>query len=338
MSDWDVYKSNPSLPISITPISYTAFCHFSKCPLRFGFSKDRSFPRKMNPRARMGSAFHGAIAKINQQDLNLLTIINHFQNELRSQRIESLDNYRERNLPWPKDLREILENTLAVIFSNRTIVKRSGVKSYVETTLISEDELIIGRPDTVLITPEGPIIIDYKTGHFDQESISDYENQILFYSGLWQEIHGDYPILGRVVFLLDGHNHDFSINKDRCILILAEARKMANTLDQLESKLQAITGDHCIMCDYRPWCNDYWSHDRQNKDLEGIICSEHPRDSQSFCSKSGKTHQIIVNRSTFPIPDWEIGTTVRILDPMVTGDIYSKGIYSEIYRVVHCNH
>ncbi len=335
MSDWDVYKSTPSLPINITPISYTAFCHFSECPLRFGFNKDSSFPSKMNPKARMGSAFHSAIAKMHQQNnLNLPKSIDHFQNELKIQRIESMNNYRERNLPWPRDLREILENTIAVIFSNRTDLKCSGIKSHIETILISKDKLIIGRPDTVLITPKGPIIIDYKTGHFDYDSIVDYEDQIYFYAGLWQEIRGDYPILGRIEFLLDGYDHDFPINKDRCISILTEARNIANTLDHLESKLQAKRGDHCIMCDYRPWCNEYWSHDRQSEDFEGIICSEHPRDSQSFCLKSGKTHQIIVNRSTFPIPDWEIGTRVRILDPMVTGDIYSKGIYSEIYRVV----
>jgi hypothetical protein len=235
-------------------------------------------------------------------------------------------------------LRETMENTIAVIFSNRTNLICSGLTSHIETTLISKDKLIIGRPDTVLITQKGPIIIDYKTGRFDYGNIVDYEDQIHFYAGLWQEIKGDYPTLGRIGFLLDGYDHDFPINKERCTSILAEARRIANKLDRLESELQAKRGDHCIMCDYRPWCNEYWSRDRQSKDFGGIICSEHPRDSQSFCLKSGKTHKIIVNRSTFPLPDWGNGTRVRILDSMVTGDIYSKGIYSEIYRIIDCNH
>jgi len=320
--------------MGITPISFTSYCYFCECPLRFGFSKDQRFPQKINPGARMGSAFHAAINKVYQQDLKLNAIIDLFQNDLKIQRIESLKNYRERNLPWPRDLRETLENTLAAIFSNRANSKRTGVKSYFETTLVSKDRLIIGRPDMVIMTSEGPIIIDYKTGHFDQEYASIFEDQILFYSGLWQEIHGNYPILGRVEFLLDGNSVEISINKDKCISILAEVRKIANILKPLEEKLKAVIGDHCVTCDYRPWCNAYWSYDRKNNDLEGTICHDHPRDSKSFCLKNNKKHQIILNMSALPFPDWSFGTKVRILDPIVTGNIYSKGFYSELFSVV----
>jgi len=54
--------------------------------------------------------------------------------------------------------RETLENTLAAIFSNRANSKRTGVKILFETTLVSKDRLIIGRPDMVIMTSEGPII------------------------------------------------------------------------------------------------------------------------------------------------------------------------------------
>jgi hypothetical protein len=281
----------------------------------------------------MGSAFHAAVNKVYQQDLKLNAIIDFFQNELKIQRIESLKNYRERNLLWPRDLRETLENTLAAIFSNKANSKRMGVKSYFETTLVSKDKLIIGRPDMVIMTSDGPVIIDYKTGRFNQDHTSTFEDQILFYSGLWQEVHGNYPFLGRVEFLLDGHNVEISINRDKCIALLGEVRKMANILKSFDEKLKAILGDHCIGCDYRPWCDAYWSHDRKNHDLEGIICHDHPRDSKSFCLKNDKNHQIILNMSALPFPDWSFGTRVRILDPVLIGDMYSKGVYSELFRV-----
>jgi hypothetical protein len=108
---------------------------------------------------------------------------------------------------------------------------------------------------------------------------------------------------------------------------------MGNKLNSRESKLVAKIGEHCIICDYRPWCNAYWFSERKNKDAEGEICRDHPRDSKSFCLKNNKNHQIVLNMSAFPFPIWSVGTRVRLLDPVMHGEVYAKGVYSELYRV-----
>ena len=103
----------------------------------------------------------------------------------------------------------------------------------------------------------------------------------------------------------------------------------------MKSKLNANTGMYCATRDYRPWCNTYWSVNKHAQDFQGIMCEKHPRDSQSFCIYDEKSYRTILNRSTVPIPDWETGTKMRILDAIDSGGVYIKGIYSELFKILN---
>jgi len=283
----------------------------------------------------MGSAFHVTLAFIiKNESANLQEVIDCFEYELKKQRAVAILNYRERILPWPKDLRENMENALAVRFTTMSRGKISGIKYNIETTLLSADRLLIGRPDAVFITPEGPIIVDYKTGHFNNLNIDIYEDQICFYSGLWEELYNELPKLGRIEFILDGYVHEIFIDANRCRSMLLDARKLSASIDKLDLVLSASYGEHCRLCNYRPWCQEYWDSKETERDLEGSICAEHNRDSQSFCLQTRASHVSIINRTPVPLPEWQYGTFIRILDLVGNGSVRHTSLYSEIFKVV----
>jgi len=122
-------------------------------------------------------------------------------------------------------------------------------------TLVSQDNLVIGRPDEVLITKNGCIIVDYKAGRSTEEAVDSSEEQVHFYASLWQEIQGETPVSGRIEFLLDNRQHSFQIDGQRAKSLVAEARSYAQALQKSTNWLfQPRVGAHCRLCSYRPWC------------------------------------------------------------------------------------
>jgi CRISPR/Cas system-associated exonuclease Cas4 (RecB family) len=334
VKEWEVTAYIPTVNIGMIPISYSSYWDYSQCPLRFSLSKDKAIPRKIHPKARMGSCFHAIIPKIYQPNSELKTIFEEFHAEIKKQRADSLKNYREQNLVWSKEFREQLEIVIAVLYSlKNTSDKHIDSKPQIESTLVSKDKLLIGRPDAIYNTIKGSIVIDYKTSTFNEEKIHQYENQILFYSGLWQELHGTYPILGRVSFLVNEHIHEFKVDAKKCQILLKDARTIATEIQSNRLSLKSKSGDHCSNCEYRPWCIDYWSEVNSSSDFQGEICVEHPSDSKSFCLKTKTSHIKIVNKSNIPNNNCKPGILVRMLDLISDDSIYIKGNNSEMFIV-----
>ena len=135
--------------------------------------------------------------------------------------------------------------------------------------------------------------------------------------------------------MLDGYTHDFTIDKERCKSILSSARSLSLTADRVGQMLPTASyGEHCKFCDYRLWCQVYWNHNEIEGNIEGFICSDHPRDRQSFCLCTSESHVCIVNRNPVPLPEWENGTFIRALDLMGVGNVKYKSQFSEIFRVM----
>lgn len=341
MKEWEISEKNRVTPEFLTPIGFSTFCYLCECPLHFAFSRDKRYPPKVNPKARMAIAFHDTLAFLTRERPHVLSeVIEFFQSALARQREEALCNYRERQLYWPKGVREVMENALAVRFYDFIQTHRSGTKHHVEKTLVSRDSLLVGRPDEVLMTENGCIIVDYKTGRSTEETVDSYEAQVHFYAGLWQEVHGEMPVSGRIKFLLDNRQHSFLIDVRRVKSLVSEARSYASALKKSANWLfQPKLGSHCRLCDYRPWCTDYWRlRDAdsvvQSEDVNGSICDVHPCDSRVICVKHNDLHITVVNRDREPLPSWRPGVRIRALDLEGNGTTRFRALHSELFCIL----
>ena len=340
MREWGISEKNVIKPEHLTPIGFSTLRYLRECPLHFVFSRDKKYPQKVNPKARMGVAFHETLAFFaKERPSSLSEVVSFFHSAMSKQRDEALRNYRERRLSWARTIREACENALAARFYGSTRVHHSSIRHSVENTLVSRDNLVIGRPDEVLITENGWIIVDYKTGRSSEETVDYSEEQVHFYAGLWREIRGEIPVSGRIEFLLDNHQYSFMIDEQRAKSLVHEARSYAHALQESRDWLfQAKVGGHCRLCDYRPWCTDYWrSLDSdlviQSPDVDGLICSVHPRDSRVICVTRNSLHITVVNRDIEPLPFWMPGARIRALDLQGSGATRFRALYSELFRV-----
>jgi hypothetical protein len=337
--EWTVVRSAEPLSRPHLPLSYSAFRTFRTCTLQFALLRDATFPSRTHPRARMGTALHDALEFLARDpEATPKGAISFFHDRLRQQREMSQHNYRERNLPWPRELREAMELVLASRQGSTTRAAGGSAGRTVEATLVSTDKLLLGRPDEVISTASTTVIVDYKSGGLATADLGEMEDQIHFYAALWWEVHGHWPGLGRLVFLLDSSTHEFAIDTERCRRVTDEARQIAIKLAKDEWSGKPQVGEHCVWCAYRPWCDKYWeigpTLERSARgDLDGFICAQHSRDAKALCLKTDQHHILVVNRDVVPLPAWEPGTVVRLIGVAGEGDLRFKMPSSECFRI-----
>jgi CRISPR/Cas system-associated exonuclease Cas4 (RecB family) len=337
MNDWEINLNNLVYPTILAPVSYSAFRSMNECLLRFVFNhNNQSIVSKINPNARMGIAFHETLSFLSTQKVTLDESIEYFENAVKKQRIQSLQNYREKRLRWSKELREKMENIIALKVAQTTCRDKINVKHSVEKPLLSPDGSLIGRPDEIFINDSSVTIVDYKTGRCNPETIEIAEAQILFYSGIWEEIKGSFPASGRIEFIIDNYSHQVKIDREKAKNILINARKFLNAFDNSQLEFKSNLGKHCYNCEFRPWCEDYWNHSDITKtpksnDIDGYVCNDHPRDSLTFCLIHRGAHFTIVNRDLDPIPDLKPGIYVRAIDLLGEGSIRHRVEWSEVF-------
>ena len=182
-------------------------------------------------------------------------------------------------------------------------------------------------------------VIDYKTGLMEKTDLAELEDQLHFYTGLWHEIHGDWPREGVAVFVLNSKPYRVAIERDRALKLLEDARSISHQVSSQNWTMHARVGEHCGLCDYRPWCGNYWetlgpiSEDSDSFDFEGTTCPVHPSDSKTLCVVSSSKHFTLVNRDPRPLSRLEPGTRVRILDSGGDDSVRFKWRWTEIYTL-----
>lgn len=341
MKEWQVSEDNAVVADNFIPVSHSALSQLTECPLHFAFTRDRRYPPRLDPRARMGIAFHEALAFVaKHKPVTVSEAVKFLDDSLRRQRNEALLNYRERRLAWPQKLWEAMENVLALRVCSMNSRSAATKWHSVEDTLLSPDGVLVGRPDEILMTDNGPVIVDYKTGRFSEENLDHAEEQIHFYAGLWEELHSATPKSGRIEFLVENRHHSFTIDPKKAKSLLRNARNFAGMLRNPAAWLfKPNLGSHCRLCDYRPWCTAYWSSldptgIGMSPDIAGVICNVHPRDSQVLCLCHESSHITIVNKDLDLLPTWGPGTPVRALALYGEGATRFRTNRSELFYVV----
>lgn len=308
-SIWYVRVANSWPPSGAVhpPISPSAFEVLRTCRLRATFQRSHGYPRRSSPYARLGIAFHrcrelmgGTLTTADSPKAARSAAVAFFRAEVAKQKQNALDSSRDARRPWPGDLQQQMEISLALLagqqFENlRTYASlaagppEAAPESVQEETLTSPDGLITGRPDLVDETPAGPVIVDYKTGSLsDPESLSRHERQCLLYAWLWHACKGVWPLEYRLINDVHHQEHRSPVDRALANNLAKEAAELilavsSNTVFALEPSVGAA----CAWCDYRPWCAPFWkrgavpffssaSDNYERLSIEGVVTRVQP--------------------------------------------------------------
>jgi len=331
--------------------------------------------------ARVGIAFHRTLQSFyekglpNDQETAVKEARERFEKELHHQEIDALVRPREKSLP--KDTTRVDRAIEAILLEairyvelgftptsfihsdpnepvkipayEKLRINSDSVPMEVEVPVRSKDGLFQGRIDRVERTSDGTVIYDFKSALRD-DLPGRYQRQIQLYSLMWQETRGDWPIAGYVVYPLAGKAYPVPVDSEVCIKTAQESKTIIENLQKEPSLTKlAIPGDTCTVCEYRPWCNPFWSW--QSKEKSHIQAIE--RASLGFSGtitrldlNNHRWHLTIAWRNAtvrLPTPEErlphlnnaKIGQTVLVLDAKLQGAPYTPlavfSEYSELY-------
>jgi len=142
------------------------------------------------------------------------------------------------------------------------VTQRTGLRPGVHVEVALEDQLgrWRGIVDLLRASPDGCEIVDMKLGARQP----DHDLQVRLYAVLWASDHhrnpGQWPVTKLTVRYTDV-DHDVPVPTHEEAQRLAqslEARCEAINRDIAQPPPPARLGDHCLHCDVRHLCNDYW--------------------------------------------------------------------------------
>ena len=144
-----------------------------------------------------------------------------------------------------------------------------------EVWLETKDGKIGGKIDLIKETPEGTVIIDYKTGSIidaqHDEPKEEYQQQLKLYAGLFFENFNKWPQKLLLVGI-DQSVHEVIFSQAECIRLLEQAKKYISDTNELISSgisandFAAPSPEACRYCLFRPGCYKYWQARQDTED------------------------------------------------------------------------
>jgi hypothetical protein len=144
----------------------------------------------------------------------------------------------------------------------------------------------------------------------------------MLYSYLWHANTGSWPTDAAAVNVLTGKRHEVEIDPTACIELAAQVRTSAKSVQDSEVEQFADTGLHCHRCDYRPWCEPYWSSPAcsEETDYEGVVVSCEIAHTTGTSSASGWLKlstpsadvTFVVRQGPGELIDLTTGSTIRL--------------------------
>jgi hypothetical protein len=150
--------------------------------------------------------------------------------------------------------------------------RRDTVEKWYETP----DSMVGGYIDKILDTPEGDVIVDYKTGKVLEDETGTratikeaYSEQLKLYAALYYTKHKTWPA-SLMIISLDCQEYTISFTPEKCLDLLNNARQLLldinyliekgtlNNIDLVYGKLARPSPLNCQLCLYRPACKSYW--------------------------------------------------------------------------------
>lgn len=266
----------------IARISPSMAARLQRCALEAIYSSNTStgLPAISGPAARIGTACHRVLEAIANGDIpataNWETAFQDlWASILRVQEHEALNSPYERHVGPAGRWRNVgiqRARLKRLAYQLWNAQQEYDVTPSAERRYEAFHGHLVGIADVVRETPAGIVIEDYKTGTIrdvDEETgtttiRASYRQQMLLYAAMHHDVHGVWPIRGRLI-PLEGDPVDVPIAPDEASQLVSDIlqrAEKANTLLTQGIPLEQIgqpSPDTCRYCVYQAPCPAFWA-------------------------------------------------------------------------------
>jgi hypothetical protein len=266
------------------------------CPLRACFEVSPGYEPRLDPAARVGTAFHHTLESLIDRPPAAATpeawgaeAHRRFLDALACQRAEAAARPRERSLPWDEArVHAALETVVAEamrlvrcgIYVGAEGAQPAGAPAStpagteplrVEIPVQSRDRCFHGAVDQAERSGAGIRLIDLKST-LRSDLPERYERQLQLYAAMWHDTYGEWPVEAVVVYPFTGARFPVAIDPSTCQRVAEEARALVRQLEvQRSADALATPGEVCQVCQFRPWCRPFWKWQAQVPSLPAAI-------------------------------------------------------------------
>ena len=267
----------------ITKFSPTMFATLKQCLLRAGLRQTKvQQTTRSSTAALLGTIVHRVLEKarsINNEANDLRAeasaiwdkVVEEMEEELQTSLLDRyllpVSGWRKYSLSRERAIRRCEE-----IASNRGTSKTQVVAS--ERKLSSVTNGFTGKPDLLLRTENGLMIIDYKSSELSddsqnsEEKIESWQQQILFYAAIVKEEFGEWPVNAEIR-LLSKKVIPIPIDIQKTKVLVAEAQALKENYNAKisaevpSSELAQYSVDNCSFCEFKGSCDTFWRENPQ---------------------------------------------------------------------------
>ena len=249
-------------PNDVLTVSYSQIDDYRRCPLRYRFAHVLQIPTLPTPPLIYGEALHRAVS-------------DYLQKKREGLRPTFEDLERTFRATWlsegfisPEHEAERFEAGLAALRRFHEQEKDAPAPEMVEqrfSFMLGRDR-VVGRWDRVDSTPEGAVVVDYKSSALDDETDSaqrkaNQDLQLLVYALAYQRMYGDPPAKVALHFLESGRRGELTPGEDA---IRAVAARITSTAARIRERKFAADPEKpeirtCRQCPYNPICPESWT-------------------------------------------------------------------------------
>lgn len=200
-----------------------------------------------------------------------------------------------------------------------------------EETLYSNDGMLEGTPDLVIVRPDGCDVVDFKTGlvvDLDEElPKADYARQIRIYAHLAAEAYGVPAVRGVLLSFRQGRV-EVDVSPALVDEAVLEALKRRQTFNDLAPGPQPPQAGEatCTWCEHQVICDGFWAAVRDGSiglagsALRGTICSTPERSQNALLAVQievsvGADPGTVSTIAEIPVrdaADWRVGDDVSV--------------------------
>lgn len=239
------------------------------CPLRACFEASPGYEPRLDPAARIGTAFHRTLEALLHDPPADATPAGwgdaarrRFLAELAQQRAEAVARPRERGLPWEEArVYAALEAVVAEAMRLARLRPAAGQRLQqgapgsaaaapaieVEVPVRSRDGRLHGWIDQAEHTATGTRLIDLKSA-LRSDLPERYERQLQLYAALWHDTRGEWPAEAVVIYPFTGARFPVSVDPAVCRRVVAEARELVRQFESPRAAEALATPPRSVRC------------------------------------------------------------------------------------------
>jgi RecB family exonuclease len=250
-------------PDDVLTVSYSQIEDYRRCPLRFRFAHVLQIPVLPTPQLIYGDALHRAVHDYLQKKREgLQPTLDDLERTFRS-------TWLAEGFISPEHEAERFEAGLAALRRFHEQERNAPAPDLVEqrfSFMLGRDR-VVGRWDRVDRSPEGAVVVDYKSSDIDDRDGDSAQRragqdlQLLVYALAYQKMYGEPPAKVALHFLETGQRGEVAPSADAVSAVRAQITATAEKIRARRFPAEPMKPElrTCRGCPYNAICPESWT-------------------------------------------------------------------------------